>query len=869
MIRWAVLLFVALVTAWGLSAATCQGERMAAEIPEEDLLAFDLGPGDEVSLLLPPGTEVARLWSSLVVDTAHTADAAGAAGAPDPAARYPYALEVTLVDGAGQALWSHRYEVEGRISVDPAAPERFAARVEGASGRPTDPRTVTVPLAGLTGAPARLLVRARAQGDADAHVLLRATRAARRSGVAARLLERRLRPDDRRRAVAGRAALGYADLPEPVRAGAFDEYEERLSASGESGKSYRLVRMVVTPWRAPFVLTRPSTPVRVGRFRRAALNLAGDMTVRVAAPPGTAIEVREGAGIELPRPALPPTEGEPPPPPPPEDQPRRLVVPESGLLDVALPGSGARTVSFGADAPEAPLLFLVPEGRAAAQIGAAPVAFTPTGEAALAPDLRVSAYHRLHPTEPLRVRVAPGQAAARITLRAELADDDPAQIAQRQVLVRTRVDGKIESEEVVELDLLRSRFDRVRLPGAPRPPLAAPQGQAPVHPPIPVLRDASDPAVLYLRFDPAEDRERTLELLGTTEDLAQVAAPEPGVGEDALSPAYQAALSPGARWRGAVYDARRWATLRPERAAALEQAGRAAELLIQARIEEAGPPGPPRPERVIAPSSGARAQSLVTSVFVPKGAPMPPGATRPLGRDDLVRVESSGPKARRITVSYRAGEDALGGTAALLVDGKEVARAPVMTLAGTLEASVDPGARRVSLTGLGAAGRATVDAPPAEGGVVHQRGEVYVAERGKPITFSWKGREAEPLLLVATVVSPRPGAAYALRYEVRGAPARLGTVVRRLTPQAGTFSGTTTDEGTPGRADAALAAGSGVGVARAVIPIGEDLQAGAVEVRVTLEAPETLWIRGVLVGQEGLGGPRVEVTPRAWTEEAE
>jgi hypothetical protein len=651
----------------------------------------------------------------------------------------------------------------------------------------------------------------------------------------------------------------------------FDSYEEPLTAAGETGRSYRLAKMLVSSWRAPWVPTRPPFPVRIGRWRRAALNLDGHTTVRVATAPGTRIEVRERAAIELPRPTpLPPDVQALRPPTEPNDAPLRLVVPESGQLDVDLPGDGTRTVSFGVESEtqagrnslgraddDAGALFMVPADRQGTIVSGGPAFYAEGGFIGIAPDVRVTSWTRLHPDDPVVARIAPKQTALRVTVRAMRADEDDI-VARARVDVGTHAAGKLVSSQAIVADLVASRFDSFRIPDP----------TTPTEPPA--LRHATDPLVFYVRF-PDDGHPRTVELRGTGRELVQIAAPEPGVTEDVPAAAFRNRIALEGRWRGALYDQRRWTVVRPQNDPDLLAQGRRVDLEAQARVIETPKASAvvTKPERVLRPQGASAATTFVTSAFVPKGGAMPVAAARRLDAEDRLRIDAEGPRARRVTANYRVGRDALGGTATLFLDGEAVASQPIVALSGKLETAAPAGPHRISVAGLGAAGQAFVDAPPADGGAVQQHREVYRIEKDKPVTFRIDGRRAEHLNLVLMLIASEPGTPYAIGYEVMGdARPIVERPVLHLTPLAGTFSGMTIAQPADAAPAAILAALPSRGFARAVIPIGDDLEAGTRTIRLSLRAPDELTVRAVLVGQEG-SGRITDNAPRLWLESDE
>jgi hypothetical protein len=382
-----------------------------------------------------------------------------------------------------------------------------------------------------------------------------------------------------------------------------------------------------------------------------------------------------------------------------------------------------------------------------------------------------------------------------------------------------------------------------------------------------VLRDATDPLTFYVRL-PEGTREGTVELRGDAADLVSLSVPAPGVLADELSAPYRVALPVTSRFRHALYDARRWSPIRPSNDAELLAAGRYVDLEKQARIEEIAPAAP-LPEIILAPRGATSTHYLVQTTYVPKGGSLPPGAAVPLRGEAVLRVAAQGPRARRITATYRVDKAALGGTVSLLIDGQEAASAPVMTLTGVIEASASAGPHRVSVDGLGAAGRVFVDAPPEGGGQVFQRKSVYGMDRAHPLTFSIQRKKTEHLTLVLQVISAQTGIPWSMRYAIEEGDVKTltGHPFMHLTRTEGALSGISGDTGTGSLGDNLLGGASPVALSRDIITLGDDLGTGVLRVRLALESPNAAWVRAVLVGQAG--APLGEEAPRVWTREGE
>lgn len=828
--RWLVVLAVALILGVGVFGATERADPARVSTDAVDLLALSLHEGQSAELSVPSETSLVRIRSSVVIDTSQP---------HDPMARHPYALTVALVNAGGERVWEHRYELEGRVSFEPTG-SRFAVRTAEPGEQPTDSRTLDVPLSGLTETAAKLVVTAHV-GDAK-RALVRASRVLRRPELATQLFERRLAPSGRAKLVGRRSSLGFADLPLAARETALSVYEERLSAAGRRGTDYQLERIVVTSWRSPVPLSHASEPLLVGRWRRALVNVDGDAEIGVLAPPQTRIVLREGAYLEAPRKLVDRSLGfdqvvsldDS------DDARRELTVPDSGRLHIALPGALARSVSIGADsAKDVPIFLLAKPGGAL--IGAPTRFATSSGDLALAPDVRRATYVALDPEAPVRFRVHPEQPVLRLSVREAFTGSDL--VSQRAWSVRMLGEHGRSQRRSITAKLSRSRFDRT---------VAQPDRAA---------LDVSDAAHFYLR---TPDWVRHVEVSGSPSILLRASVPEPAVHESVAEAAYLVPRAPRSRWRYAPREVSRWASLRAEDHAGLEDAGRLLSVVFQARIQEARERhGTPLPERLL-PVSGAAKRYLTSSVFVAPGAALPRGASVPLGSGVRVIVPSEGPGARRITASFEVGDDALGGTARLLVDGKQVARTPIVTLSGALSASVPEGEHHVEVTGLGASGRAVTDAAPASGGAVLRRKAIYRLQPGAPARVEFDAETRERYHLVLLVLSPAPDAAYRIRWSREGlAEPIVGEVTQRFTRDRGVLSGTTSD------AEALGATGYGeMGVGRGVISIGGDHFAGSHRLTLELTSEAPVDVRAILVGKGG-DVPVGDAPVHLWTEEAD
>ncbi len=153
------------------------------------------------------------------------------------------------------------------------------------------------------------------------------------------------------------------------------------------------------------------------------------------------------------------------------------------------------------------------------------------------------------------------------------------------------------------------------------------------------------------------------------------------------------------------------------------------------------------------------------------GEPSPGDAWTPLLVAKDVRVDGAGARAGRLSVIYRAARASLGKEVAVRVDGEVALKEPIVALSGSLRVAAPAGARRVEVEGLGEAGVAYTDAPPANGGAIVRRRDVFELTRARPMTYEFKQEAGETLHLVLFVVTPGENADYRIRYRPRGGEA--------------------------------------------------------------------------------------------------
>jgi hypothetical protein len=238
--------------------------------------------------------------------------------------------------------------------------------------------------------------------------------------------------------------------------------------------------------------------------------------------------------------------------------------------------------------------------------------------------------------------------------------------------------------------------------------------------------------------------------------------------------------------------------------------------------------------------------------------------TKIAGEARLV-VEEKGSRAGRIRVTYQADPAALGGSAALFVDGAEVGREPIVTASGKLEADVAPGPHRVEVAGLGAAGFAFADAAPEGGGEVYRRREVFELAPGSPLNLEFSQATGQ-ILHVALIVATRgSGGSWQARYEIDGGrdEPSIGRFFRKTTASVGEFGGVSGEIGAGLLWEGSSDTSGADGLSRAKIHLGDDRRPGLRKVQIQLGSREPVWVSAVLIGEAA--PPPGEA--RMWVEE--
>ncbi|MGK4001773.1 hypothetical protein WMF31_04045 [Sorangium sp. So ce1036] len=855
--RWLIAMALLGLTAFALALLPGAPPLGGALPAEDEILAYHIDPHRDLVIKIPVEIDAVEVttWASVEAD------------ACDSARRYPYGFVAAFVDERGEEVARHAIDLESRVSCDPDRPlgeGEYAARLERGGGAVTDPRSTLLithdvlpqggqvrlrakPAVGSDGAPVALTILSRLEGRYQ------------RSEASRALFEQSLDAEERRQMGRRVSALGFADLPEPARRELLRGWARRLEAAGREGLDYAVSRLLLRRFRRPFPRAegRGASEFTIGERHAAALNFRGPVSLDIEGPPGRTVRVADGASAPV-----------------------SVALGPLGRATVRLSREDVRTVVIDGVGPDFGVRFGVPEAQAAQQIGeivhpampapegapdeaaeaasaapaedpgAAPAATTAPVRLQTPPDVRIVRYLALDPGAPVIARMAPGQELLGLLIRAEIEASTGADQGDATVVARWGPGPSDRAELTVTLP--RSRFEWWN------------SGF-----------DASEPRLAILRPPPGVER---IEITGHARTRIRLRAIEPGVHETLYRLPYRVALGEDEVWRYAPFDVSTWTDVRAINLDELERGERFSDLREQVRIERAGRgarSNADRPERILTPEHAPVRRRLLMPAWQSAGEPSPGDAWTPLLVAKEVRVEAEGARAGRLSVIYRAAREALGREVAVRVDGEVAAREPIVTRAGTLRVPAEAGARKVEVEGLGEAGIAYTDAPPANGGPIVRRRDVFELTRARPMTYRFRQGAGETLHLVLFVVTPGENAAYRLRYRIEGArPAsREAAFFRRVTIPEGVLAGRGGDLARATLWEAATDARGTDGVARGVIRLGDDLAPGERVVRLWLLGPqagdagetaEAVWIGAVLVGQKA---PGRDDGPRLWVED--
>ncbi|WP_437286592.1 hypothetical protein [Sorangium sp. So ce406] len=859
--RWLIAMSLLGLTAFALSLLP-SAPPLGSSLPAEDeILAYHIEPQRDLVIKIPAEIDAVEVttWGSVKAE------------ACDSARRYPYGFVAAFVNERGAEVARHVYDLESRVSCDPDRPlgeGEYAARLAGGGGAVTDPRSTLLithdvlpqggqvrlrakPAVGADGVPIDLTILSRLEGRYE------------RSETSRALFEQSLDAEERRQMGRRVSALGFADLPEPARKELLQGWARRLEAGGRQGLDYEMSRLLLRRFRMPYPRAegRGASEFVVGERHAAALNFRGPLSLDIEGPPGRTVRVADGAGAAA-----------------------GVELGPLGRATVRLSREDIRTVVIDGVGPDFGVRFGAPEAQAMQQVGeivhpamppsaaaegpgagpaAAPGATAPAADAPGAaaapaapvrlqtpPDVRIVRYLALDPADPVIARMAPGQELLGLLIRAEIEATGGANQGDATVVARWGPGPSDRAE--LKVTLPRSRFEWWN------------DGF-----------DASEPRLAILRPPPGVER---IEITGDARTRVRLRTIEPGVNETLYRLPYRVELAEDETWRYAPFDVSTWTDVRPVNLDDLERKERFSDLREQVRIERAGEGArsdADRPERILVPEHAPVRRRLLMPAWQSAGEPSPGDAWTPLLVAKDVRVDAEGAGAGRLSVVYRAARASLGKEVAVRVDGEVALREPIVALSGALRVAAPPGVRRVEVEGLGEAGVAYTEAPPANGGAIVRRRDVFELTRGRPMTYRFRQEAGETLHLVLFVVTPGENADYRVRYRVEGAkPAsREAAFFRRVTIPDGVLAGRGGDLTRATLWEAATDRRGADGVGRSVIRLGDDLAPGERVVRLSLLGPQAgdagetakeVWVGAVLVGQKA---PGRDNGPRLWVED--
>ena len=485
--------------------------------------------------------------------------------------------------------------------------------------------------------------------------------------------------------------------------------------------------------------------------------------------------------------------------------------------------------------------LLVPAGEPRIQIGDRAAVVRGNGVAEIEPDRRRLRFFRLDPDAPVVAHAAGEQTRLRILVRAAIgADQDE---VSGNLVARWEESGGAK-EATIPIALPASKFERWRV-GA----------------------DATDSVSATLAF-PAGTR--AVELAGSPALAVALFAEDMDTKTDLLAFPYRVSLREDETWRNAPYDLRHWVSIRPGNADELETGGRAWDLMAQVRVEPVGRGRETAtgelPERSLLPTGDVLTRHFMESAVESPGTTFPLDAWTRLGASSNVIVDERGPRARRLTVMYAAGEAELGGAAKVTVDRQVLATRPLTIASGTLDVAVAQGQHEVSVDGLGHDGVAFVDARPPAGADIFRRRVLFEITPDRDLVFRFPQPPGRPVTLVVLVASDS-GEPPTFRYAIDGGSPkpRLGSFFHVSTIPSGTLEAA--DPGGRGFFwEAAETTRSSVALHKAKIRIGDDLAGQDREVRLRCLLPtRRAWVRAVLVGEP----PQESSDTRIWTREGD
>lgn len=797
MTRWLLVGAVLLLTA--LALAGVRGFRPESDVLDE-LLAYEVKPAQGVVARIPGGLPEISITSWAVVEphTGHT-----------PASRYSYALDVTVLGEGEVRLVTQRMEITSRISGDPRSPRElgeYAARLVDGSAWLTDPRTQRVDVAVLRGKSGYVGVRPAPSGQHT--VLVRLGYEESRTSLERQIVERRLRPDERRRLLGRSYSLGFSDLPAVERDRTLATWGRRIVAVGREGKDYVSRGLLVGDYRDAVALERaPPVDVDVGPKRRAVINLRRRVKLRIHGSPGTRLEVLETPGQGL-----------------------AATIDQRKTVDLMVGAEGPRSISIAAERPSA-IRFSAAYADGDAQIGEVEHAETGNRRVWLVPDVVVHRYVRLDPSSPVRVRIARQQPMVGITLRALVEETGESTTnAELRVAYVGESPGRWPPPYVV--DLASSQYESTDV--------------GPV----------TESRVVLVR--PPRDVQE-IELAGPRWTILSVWTEEPGVRTEVLDARYDVPLDETQVWRHAPAIERNSTTIRPTNEAQLEADGRIVRVAVQPRIEAPGPgPGERIAERVALPLGHPIARHVLRPSWYARGTPVPETAWTRL------ETTTAGTQRRsvltgkaQIRLAYRTTPDRLGRVVRVEVAGREPSLERILSTVGELTFGALPGETNVAIEGLLPTDEAWLSAVPSTGGRVYTSQRVYELPRDKSLTLRFERRPGELLALLISLASEKTSGQFEVSYQIDpGQQEETGQrVYRRLTQMSGVLRGELNSARRVliWESDRKPAPNGplphALGVVR--IPLGDDLRPGIHRVRLTFNSAQSgpLWVRAVTAGR--------------------
>ena len=792
MIRWliaAVLVVLAVAALWPIAGHPGDPEGPAAP---RDILGYELDPSRPLEVEVPAPIEALYISTWAVLDDP----------ACEPTDRYAYGIVISFIDEDGRDVGVRDFDLVSRRDCDGEPNTRLADSPEPVA----DHRTLVLRTADILPRGGRMRLFARPGLTKAVIAMIEARYRRDPYGQSARELA--FTPQDRRR-IAGRiTSLGYADLPPSARSEIAGAWSRRVDASGIDGRDYFLRRLMIRDFTTPLPASEsPPVGFPISARHFAAYNLDGALDLDLAGPPGARVKVRDprGSGADL-------------------------TLSAEGAARVSLPDGPLRTVVLEGEGHDEHVQTIVSSlPSALKQIGDVRRRPVAGGRVELVPDLRLVKHSALDPVRPVIAHIADG-GVLRVEVRAAFAENDPAE----SITIPIQVTWGAGSDQRLaqNVTLPRSRFER--------------WGDG---------TDASDRVKLLVR--PATSDGAAL-ITGDPAGRVVLKVLDPHV-EDLLALPYRVVLQPEEIWRYPPFDLRQWVPVLPENHEELREDGRWLELREQVRIEKpgagegAGALRGMRPERVLVPEENPVRRRFFAKTSLAAGEEMAGDVWSALSSAPRrLSIASEGPKARRLSLLYRAEATALGGVWNLRDGDAIIASAKINLTSGTHGMPLDPGAHLFKVDAPSDA-LFFIDAPPEVGGEVVRERTVFELTRAAPLDLRFPQRDGEPLTVVLFVITEGEAAPWSIRYRIDGGkPAALvGRFFHTLTVPSGTLAGDGSGATRGWLWESKL---SGVtprdAMTKARIPIGDDLVPGRRTVHIELaESRAPVWIAAVLYGQ--------------------